>query len=69
VTTLLACACLALALAVYGYLGRLAVAKGYRAGESGSILELAWPLFIRLAPSFFGIAVASGLAAAIWALL
>jgi hypothetical protein len=42
---------LAVLFAAYGYLGRLAVSKGYRAGESGSSFTLAWPFYIRLVPA------------------
>lgn len=45
---------LAVLVALYGYAGRFAASKGYRAGESGSMYTLAWPFYMRLAPYFLG---------------
>jgi len=66
-STLLSLASLAALFAAYGYCGRLAVSKGYRAGESGSSFTLAWPFYIRVAPYFLVLAMALFGSAAIWA--
>jgi hypothetical protein len=60
---------LAVLFALYGYAGRFATWKGYRAGESGSMYTLAWPFYMRLAPHFLGLgallfALAAGVRAA-----
>jgi hypothetical protein len=56
-------------LSLYGYCGRFAVSRGYKPGESGSILELALPLYIRLAPHLLVSAACVVIAAALIALL
>ncbi len=66
-STLLSFASLAALFAVYGYLGRVAVSRGHRAGESGSTYTLALPFYIRVAPFFLGLAVVLFGSAATWA--
>lgn len=64
-TYLLVFGSLGVLFAAYGYLGRVAVAKGYRPGESGSLYTLAWPFYIRAAPYFLATGAALLLGAAV----
>lgn len=53
---------LSLSLALYGYIGRYAVTRGYRAGEAGGFVTLALPFYLKAAPYFLiaGLLVSGG---------